>query len=370
MKKILLIFITLMLSGCWDSQNIEDLSLVVGTGVDKIDPVEGVQLVHQIIMPKGGSAGQGQGAGYKNITTGGGTVHEAIRNVSLETKPISSEHQRIFLINEEVIKETPLDTVINQFIRDDKTRRSLYIFLTEEPASELLSVKTDKEIPSNIIYELTENRKKTNKILPPLKLGEASARLQSEGSFAIQIAGLEKGNIKLKGAGVINNGKLVGENLTEEEVSALSWLNGSVEGGTVEAIHHDQPFGFEVIKLRSKKIKTKIKNGRLFIDIFMRVEGRLAEDWYGKENSFDKGYQKGIEEIVGKTIEKEVNDLIYKLQHDYKTGVAGLYQYVKNQHPAYWRKYGKQWDEKFSESEITYNVRIDKMDFGTKGSSQ
>lgn len=62
--------------------------------------------------------------------------------------------------------------------------------------------------------------------------------------------------------------------------------------------------------------------------------------------------------------------LVFMLQHEYKTGVAGLFQYVKNQHPSYWRKYGKQWDKKFSEAEITFKVRIDKTDFGTKGSSQ
>lgn len=50
--RILCIFIcTLLLSGCWDSKNIEELSLVIGVGLDKPDD-HNLELTQQILVPK------------------------------------------------------------------------------------------------------------------------------------------------------------------------------------------------------------------------------------------------------------------------------------------------------------------------------
>lgn len=50
--RILCMFIcTLLLSGCWDSENIEELSLVIGVGLDKPDD-ENLELTQQILVPK------------------------------------------------------------------------------------------------------------------------------------------------------------------------------------------------------------------------------------------------------------------------------------------------------------------------------
>ncbi len=50
--RILSMFIcTLLLSGCWDSRNIEELSLIIGVGLDKPDD-KNLELTQQILVPK------------------------------------------------------------------------------------------------------------------------------------------------------------------------------------------------------------------------------------------------------------------------------------------------------------------------------
>ncbi len=50
--RILCMFIcTLLLSGCWDSENIEELSLVIGVGLDKPND-KNLELTQQILVPK------------------------------------------------------------------------------------------------------------------------------------------------------------------------------------------------------------------------------------------------------------------------------------------------------------------------------
>ncbi len=50
-KYIVIILCTLLLAGCWDSRNIEDLSLVIGVGPDKPEE-ENVEVTQQILVPQ------------------------------------------------------------------------------------------------------------------------------------------------------------------------------------------------------------------------------------------------------------------------------------------------------------------------------
>ncbi|KON69077.1 hypothetical protein AKG34_09970 [Peribacillus butanolivorans] len=370
MKKLWMILLIPLLSGCWDSHNIEELSLVVGEGIDKSKKNDEIKLTHQILVPPGTSVQENQGQQkYKNITVSAKTLHEAIRDSLLITNTILTNHQRILIINEDVLKDIPMEAIINMFIRDNSIRRSCLVLLTKKPTKEILGNSEADDIPSNVIFELKDNEKRTNKILPPLTLGQASASLQSDGSFAIQAVDIKGGKLILDGAGVIKNSKLVGV-MSADDIASLNWLNGTVKGGIIEASHHGDPFSVEVIKRTRRKITTELNGEHLTINISIGYTGRLSEDWYTKENSFKESYFKDAERVTEDKVEQDVEKIIGKLQHDYKTGVAGLYRYVENQHPKFWKKNKKKWDEVFSKADINYHIDIRIIDFGSKGGTK
>ncbi|MFE4130555.1 Ger(x)C family spore germination protein [Peribacillus sp. YIM B13482] len=213
---------------------------------------------------------------------------------------------------------------------------------------------------------MKDNEHRTNKILPPLTMGKVSSSLQSDGSFAIQAVDIKGKKLILKGAGVINNSKLVGV-MNDEDIAALNWLNGMVKGGIIESVHHGKPLSVEVLKRTRRKITTKLNGDHLTINVKVGYTVRLSEDWYSKENSFNETYLKEIERIAEAEVEKDVEKIVDKLQHEYKTGVAGLFLYVENQHPKFWEKHKQKWDEIFSKADINYQVDIRIIDFGSKG---
>lgn len=367
MKRLWLILLIPLLTGCWDSQNIEELSLVVGMGIDNSKKKDEIMLTQQILVPPGSSVQENQAQlKYKNVTVSAKTLHEAIRDSLLITNTVLTNHQRILIINEDVLKKVPMEAIINQSIRDNNTRRSCLVYLTKRPTKEILGLSDDGEIPSNVIYELKDNVKRTNKILPPLTMGKASSSLQSDGSFAIQAVDIRGRKLILEGAGVINNSKLVGV-MNDEDIAALNWLNGNLKGGIIEAVQHGKPLSVEVIKRTRRKITTELNGDHLTINVKVGYTGRLSEDWYGKENSFEEAYLKDIERIAEDEVEKDVKKIVYKLQHEYKTGVAGFYRYVENQHPKFWEKNKGKWDEVFSKADINYQVDLRIIDFGSKG---
>ncbi|CAH0162241.1 Spore germination protein A3 [Peribacillus sp. Bi96] len=367
MKRLWLILLIPLLSSCWDSHNIEELSLVVGMGIDKSKKKNEIMLTEQILVPPGNSLQENQAQlKYKNVTVSAKTLHEAIRDSLLITNTVLTNHQRILLINEDVLRKIPMEAIINQSIRDNNTRRSCLVYLTKRPTREILGLADYGEIPSNVIYELKDNVKRTNKILPPLTLGNASSSLQSDGSFAIQGVEIKGKKLILEGAGVINNSKLVGV-MNNEDIASLNWLNGEVKGGIIEAVHHGNPFSVEVIKRTKRKVTTELNGDHLTINVKVGYTTRLSEDWYGKENSFKKSYLKDAERVAEDKVEEDVEEIVWKLQHKYKTGVAGLYRYVENQHPKFWEKNKNKWDEIFSNADINYQVDLRIIDFGSKG---
>ncbi|MGE7186595.1 Ger(x)C family spore germination C-terminal domain-containing protein [Peribacillus sp. NPDC006672] len=103
-----------------------------------------------------------------------------------------------------------------------------------------------------------------------------------------------------------------------------------------------------------RKTTTKLNGNHLMINIKVWYTARLSEDWYSKENSFNETYLKEIEHIAEAEVEKDVERIVDKLQHEYKTGVAGLFQYVENQHPEFWEKHKQKWDGIFSKADINY----------------
>ncbi|MCM3675391.1 hypothetical protein M3699_16300 [Peribacillus simplex] len=180
MKRLWLILLIPLLTGCWDSKNIEELSLVVGVGIDKSKKKGEIMLTQQILVPPANGVQENQARlKYKNVTVSAKTLHEAIRDSLLITNTVLTNHQRIILINEDVLRKIPMETIINQSIRDNNTRRSCLVYLTKRPTKEILGL-ADDGIPSNVIYELKDNVERTNKILPPLTMGKASSSLQSD----------------------------------------------------------------------------------------------------------------------------------------------------------------------------------------------
>lgn len=165
---------------------------------------------------------------------------------------------------------------------------------------------------------------------------------------------------------MINDSKLVGL-MNNKDIESLNWLSGSVKGGIIETAHHGKPFSVEVDKRRSRKIRTDLDGDHLTINISVAYTARLSEDWYGKENSFKESYLKEAERDAEEKVTRDVEKVVWKLQHQYKTGVAGLFRYVENQHPEYWEKNKENWDKIFSDADINYQIDLEIIDFGSKG---
>ncbi|MEH7083155.1 Ger(x)C family spore germination protein, partial [Neobacillus drentensis] len=77
MKKMLLFFFffanNLLLAGCWDRTEVNDVTLITGVGIDKKNE-NTIELTAEVYIPKALGAGGGAGGG----ASGGGSPPETI----------------------------------------------------------------------------------------------------------------------------------------------------------------------------------------------------------------------------------------------------------------------------------------------------
>ncbi|WP_421726920.1 Ger(x)C family spore germination protein [Bacillus velezensis] len=366
---IVIILCTLLLAGCWDSRNLEDLSLVIGVGLDKPEE-ENVEVTQQILVPQKASSQQSSSGNTTKVTsTPGETVHQALRTASLKNHPAFSQHLRIMLFSEALLKDhIPLDALMNQFIRDNGTRRSCNVMTVPDKTKDIFKISDQGEPASNTIYDLTENNAVTIRMMAPVTLGEISEKIAKGETFALPQVRQVGSRLEIWGATIIKN-KFWYANLTPLQVQNMNLFTGTVKGGVTFAKHDNHYLSFEVFSSKYN-VKTKYKNGKFKFIVTRFVEGRLSEDWNPKEDSFKESYINEIKNAVKRSIHSDVMAFIDYMQHELKVDITGLGDQVRIHYPDKWKKISSDWDHHFSESDIEYKVKVAIRDFGTKGMSQ
>ncbi|TSB47067.1 Ger(x)C family spore germination protein [Alkalicoccobacillus porphyridii] len=357
------------LTGCWDSRSIEEISLVIGVGVDISESGEYLSLGHQIIVPPSNSGDSSQNAPFKNIYTTGKTVHSAIRNLALRDHAVISDHQRVLIIRKDVLRKWTIEEVINQMIKDDRTRRSLFVFITDEPIKQVLGVSDAGEIPSNQLYDLIDNRGRSAKILPEVSLGKLSSNLQKGVSFLLQDVQIIDNRLALSGGGVIKDSMILDQELSIDDIGTLNYLTGDIEGGILSTTLEGMPLAFEILDDMNVSIKTDVKDDQVTINVDAETTGRISEDWNEDENSYTQAYNDQRQKAIEIEISKRVNHLVNKLQTDIHADVAGFSEYMRVQQPEFWKQHAAEWDDYFSNADISYSISVVIEDFGTKGST-
>ncbi|MEI4790203.1 Ger(x)C family spore germination protein [Bacillus sp. FJAT-53060] len=369
-KKATFAFLTLiLLSGCWDSTNIEELNMAIGFAVDKGDNGHKLKLSMQVLVPQKIDQETSIKDPTEIIETSGDSMHQIFRTTAQKTHRIFSHQLRVYLFSQELINENNFDLVINQFIRDNETRRGSLVFMTSEKPGDMLKINDDGQPASSTLYTISGNTKTTIRMFKPVSLGDISSAMQNNVSFALPKVSVDKGKLILEGASIIKNKRFL-TNISPLAVQSYNLLTGDAKGGVIDFQYDQSIYSFEIFKL-NHNIKThKSASGTYRFDVSVELDGRLSEDWNVRENSFNEKYLQEIEGVVKQRLEKNVKDFIEKLQHEIKADICGFYQKANIAYPNDFRKEAKHWDEVFSESDIQYKVNVKIRDFGTKGATQ
>ncbi|MBT2733684.1 Ger(x)C family spore germination protein [Bacillus sp. ISL-7] len=380
---LFMIVSTVLLSGCWDRQELQDLDIVSAIGIDNGgNNSENRYLVTVQVLNEGqiastaGQGGKSQVAPVTTYSTTGSTVAEALRKIMPKSpQELFFPHVQLMVIGEELARKKGIQDLFDLIERDAQFRTLFPILVVRNnTAKNLLQITTPLEdVPSAKIVGGLES---TTKIWGEYASTRADQVIQqlggSEGAnlTGVQITGdPEKGNkltnvqqispntvIEIRGLAIFKKGKLK-KWLDEDAARGAIWINNELKRTVVDLNCEKKKKGIAVEIMRAKtKIKVEIKNKKPVIQITARTEGHISE----VHCPIDLGKHTSIEKLENQ-MEKEIKDEMMMALKDakkQKTDIFRFGEYINRENPKLWKKIKKKWnDEIFPETEINVNVQ-------------
>lgn len=390
-KGILLMCVLLtfmIMAGCWDRREIEDIGFVLGLGIDKLEKVKAeeekeqgegrqkirpISIVNHFVIPhmKSGNNGGGNKKNYKNVISEGDNVFQILRELSTTVElPPNYEHLKVIIISEDVASSMDLRKLVNFFLRNQETRRTIKLFIAQGRARDVF--ESEPILVNDLaikMLQITDNAKRNLRIAPELDLGEMSEKLTAETSFIVQRVITSQKKSRISGAAVIQgkSHKMVGW-LSEAEMEGLNWINGKGKMGVVEGKddNKDEIVIYEVDQIK-RKIKPYVEGDKISFVVEVETEGALREDWAVSEDAFDHSYIERMEQTMEEEINRSVDKALAKIQKELKVDVAGFGKQLSFQYPEVWEKVKDNWESRFSAVPIEVRVNAQIREFGTKG---
>ena len=158
-KIVIILLLTILLSGCNDYRELTDMAIVSSIGIDKNEDEYLVTV--QVLDSKMQSQNNGESITPTIVVynSNGKTIHNALRNAILESpKKLYAGHIETVVVSEKVAKEGITD-IFDLFLRDAEANKDFKILVTKDNSiSEIMDVLTPLEtIPAENISSNIEN---------------------------------------------------------------------------------------------------------------------------------------------------------------------------------------------------------------------
>ena len=376
------VFSIVILTGCWNKYELNELAIVVAVGIDKSE--EGYLVTVQLLNPS--EITKEQPTTKPPVTTyraSGVTVFEAIKKLSMEvSRKVYFSHARLVVFGEDLAREEGIAKTLDFLTRDHVMRTDFYNVIAKDlRAEELLNVLTPlEEIPANKIYYSLETSEKVWAPAHHVQLDELINSLVSEGKepvmtgvtvkenleIGMDIQNVEKAdvpaNLQLSNLGVLKKDKLIGW-LNKDENIGFSHIVGTVQSTLVNTPWPEGGvIGVELIRTKPH-ISGKVVNGVPKITIDHRVEGNIGDVEIEIDLIKDETIKK-IEKLLEEEIEKNMYLSVEKAQ-DLKSDIFGFGEVIHRSNPKAWEKLKYNWDEEFEYLEVNIHVTAKIKRIGT-----
>ncbi|WP_165859363.1 Ger(x)C family spore germination protein [Desulfofundulus salinus] len=399
MLVFLLLFLPLVLSGCWDHREVEELGIVLLTAVDAA-PEGKIRVVVQTLVPAavagggggGGMSGVGGGGGgggggrkrYHNLATEARTVFEAIRRLSMESpRELFFAHNQVIIISEKLARERGVAEVMDFFERNRQFRRDTWILVARGDPRDIMEVPVHLEVtPAQDIVGIINNQELSARFAPT-HLGEFVEMLENSGvepytailevvpNAAFSRMSLHPGgagpapfhNIKLTGTAVFRRDRLVGW-LNEREARGLLWVRGEVRGGPVTfslpGSRGEQKLAVEILRAGRGGVKLEpfLASGQPGMRVEINTRVNITESENLEIDLRNPQVISRLEKQLAGVIKQEVMACVTRLQEEYRADVLGFGEAVHRKYPRVWRQVEREWEDVFATMPVTVEVKV------------
>ncbi|HEY5562537.1 MAG TPA: Ger(x)C family spore germination protein [Clostridiaceae bacterium] len=378
-KLLILIFMSLLLTGCWDKLEIDQRSFISTIGIDpgkeidklkdlkKIkpgDPFEeraidelsvtfGFPDISQLGQQKGNSAED------KYITTQAYSIEDGItKSTAMSSKSIFIADCQLLLLSSDILQYPQVvKQILDYFQRQPRVNKNMYILAVDGNTEDYIKFKPymEKNI-QDYISGVMENSERTATVLP-VTLNELLILLNENGNAIIPRLTLDKdrNEIKLNGIAIIKKFALVGY-LTPIETSDLEIVRGKVKSGKKVIYLEGNPVDF-VIEGTKRKMNIVEKDQNFIVNIDLKLEGEIRAISLEK-NLGQISKLKEVDDAFNNALSIECTKIATMMQKNFGVDAIEIRENIEKYHPAFWKKISKDWEEVYKNSVINVNVDV------------
>lgn len=371
MRKIRSMFILasiiVLLTGCWDRTEINDLAFVVATGVDKAENRQ-YRFSVQIPLPSslGGAGSSGGGGGTSGegpflVAQGtGGNLRQGIEDIQMRlSRKLYFSHRRVMIVGEDLAKLGIMETLNSVFIQP-QSRLSTYLIISKGDAVNILQALPRMEqfsgeavremakagIDMTVMDALQDLERPGKDFLVPL--------IEPTGTIKRD----EKGKEVRMGSFAVFKGDKLSFTTDIRESQGILWLLERMKKKSYSfPVKENKEMTVQIIDNKAHTNFTSV-NGEPSFNLTVRLTGTLLENEPNLRIEDPKTYHW----IIGKMEQSIKTDIQSILDHAHSQGIDinGFGWFLYKRHNRIWeQEWSKEWEDILPTLKVTINVDAD-----------
>ncbi len=379
-----LIIAALLLTGCWNRRELNEIAIALGVGIDKND--EGYKISVQVVNPGAVAPQQNASANTAPVITytlSGATIFEAMRRITtISPRKIYLSHIRIIVVGEEAAREG-LHTFVDLLSRDHELRTDFYLLVSRDMTAEkILKVITLLErIPVNKMYASLLSSSaawaSTQKVTLDQLIQDISSKGKSSVLPGINIVGNPKigatqenvqrldlhALLQLEDMAVFKDGKLTAW-MNEAESKVFNFITGNVKSTVNNIPCKEGNLALEVLTNKSK-LTADVRHGRPEGKVKMELDVNIGEIQCEIDVTQEADIRR-IESEAEDMLEREIASLLEKAQQQFRSDIFGFGMALHRSSPEYWRRVKADWhQEHFPAMKTAVEVKVSVRGIGS-----
>ena len=354
---ILNLILLLIISGCWDVNEIEKTQFAKYITVDPL-PKQPDNYLFSIQFPV---LREDSPEKVNTLSTTAPSLKSSISNFQTRTMGwISLGMLRTIIFNQTIAKQgllPHLDTLWREPIVPGSVTMAI---CTNKKAIEIEGIQPAPVEDTGVYLDELFDTTSKNSLYPEKSLNDFFISLKTSGKEAtIPLLKYGKDDIKIVGLALFRKDKMVGK-IEIPETRALLLIQEKFVKGPIDLKIQDYHVNYYVQQVKTK-INVNYSKDRFDFEINSKLEVDVTENTSEKRLIGNKAALNKMEKFLARALKKEMHKLFGQLQTQ-QSDVIGLGQRAKAKYPQYYNK--KYWNQQFSQAKIHIHIDVSIRRFG------
>lgn len=298
----------------------------------------------------------------------GSSVYDALNNITLVSgKSPFYTHNSVIIVGKACAQQGLYD-IMDFFVRHNQTRPAENMFLADNKAEEILTLKSDMQISvdnnqlqtnqyvmASQIAQLASAGDLDSQLLEAPVLTVASALYSQTSDVYLPILTVKDKEISVNGCGIFNEDKL-SATLDTEQTAGMKAINNTVVGGAIE-LKLDNGDSVTLSFANSDcEIETEIRDNIPHFTITLTCGMNIDEITRPLQQTLSRSDFAEIGEAASQRIQSVVQDTVETTIKQHQSDVLGFSTALLKQQTAWWKQNEDNWSNLMKE--CTYTVTV------------